>query len=108
MRKLIEKINNKLSYMAIMVAEGTGLENPLGVSTFEELVGGITKWAVRIATPIAVIVIVYAGLKFIMARGKPEEIQKAKGILWWAIIGIGVVFVSTGLVSLVQDILSAK
>ena len=94
--------------MAVVVTQGTAIDNPLGVSTFEELVTGITKWAVRIATPIAVIVIVYAGLKFITARGKPEELQKAKGILLWAIVGIGVVFVSTGLVSLIQDILSAK
>lgn len=87
--------------------EGVGLENPLGVETFEELIQTITKWLVRIATPIAVIFIVIAGLKFVTARGNVNKLTEAKQMLWWTLVGYGIVLLSTGLVSLIQDFLSA-
>jgi len=71
------------------------------------LIKGITTWLVRIASPIGVIVIVYAGVKFLMAKGDPAKINEAKQILWYAIIGLAIVFAASGLVSLVRNIISA-
>jgi hypothetical protein len=103
MKKLIEKLHTKLVYGVTLAA----LENPLAADTFEELVSSITTWLVRIATPIGIIVIVYAGVKFLMARGDPNKINEAKRVLWYAIIGLAIVFAATGLVSLVKSVITA-
>jgi hypothetical protein len=102
MRNLLKKLNTKLIY-ATAIAQ---IENPIGYGTVEDLVKGITSWLVRIAGPIGVIVIVYAGAKFLTARGDPNKINEAKKILWYAIIGLAIVFAAAGLVSLVRSIIS--
>ncbi len=103
MKNLVKKLHNKLVY-TISLAQIT---NPLGVVSFEDLVQNITTWLVRIATPIGVIVIVYAGVKFLMAKGDPNKINEAKQVLLYAIIGLAIVFAAAGLVSLVKSIISA-
>ena len=103
MKDLFKKIHQKLVY-GVMLAQ---IENPLGVDSFEELAQNITNWLVRIAGPIGVIVIVYAGAKFLMAKGDPTKITEAKKVLWYAIIGLAIVFAASGLVSLVRNIISA-
>jgi len=103
MKNLFKKIHQKLVY-GVMLAK---IENPLGVDSFEELVQNVTNWLVRIAGPIGVIIIVYAGAKFLMAKGDPTKINEAKKILWYAIIGLAIVFAASGLVSLVRNIISA-
>ncbi len=102
MKNLLKKLNTKLVY-GIAVAQ---IDNPLGVDNFEDLVKGITSWLVRIAGPIGVIVIVYAGAKLLMARGDPTKINDAKRVLWYAVIGLAIVFAAAGLVSLVRSIIS--
>lgn len=103
MKNLLKKLNTKMTY-GVALAQ---IKNPLGVENFEDLVKGITTWLVRIASPIGVIVIVYAGAKFLMAKGDPAKINEAKQILWYAIIGLAIVFAASGLVSLVRSIISS-
>jgi len=106
MKNLLRKLNTRLVYGITIAA--VEFKNPLREKTFEGLVELITTWLVRIATPIGVIVIVYAGAKFLMAKGEPNKINEAKTILWYAIIGLAIVFAAKGLVSLVQSIISAN
>jgi type IV secretory pathway VirB2 component (pilin) len=103
MKNLLKKLNTRITY-GVALAQ---IENPLGVENFEDLIKGITTWLVRIASPIGVIVIVYAGAKFLMAKGDPAKINEAKQILWYAVIGLAIVFAASGLVSLVRSIISA-
>ena len=103
MRDFFKKLKTEMVYAATLAQ----IQNPLGVSTFEDLIANVTKWLTRIATPIGVIVIVYAGAKFLMARGDTSKIQEAKHILWYTIIGLAIVFAASGLVSLVRSIISA-
>jgi hypothetical protein len=49
--------------------------NPLGVSSFCGLVKVLLDAALVIGIPIAVLFIVYAGFKFVMAQGNPEELR---------------------------------
>lgn len=73
---------------------GTGgsytLQNPLGVDSLCKLIGVLLKAAIVIGIPIAVLFIVYAGFKFIMARGSPAELSEARSNLLNVIIGIAI------------------
>lgn len=63
------------------------LKNPLKVNTIQEAIKVIVNAIVRIAIPILVIFYIWSGLSFIFARGRPEEINKAKNMFFYTIIG---------------------
>ena len=65
--------------------------NPLGgVNSFCGLIKALLNAAVAIGIPIAVLFIVWAGLKFVLARGKAEDLVKARTNMLWTVIGIGI------------------
>lgn len=63
------------------------LQNPLKVSTIGEAIKFFVTTLLKIAIPFIVVFFIWAGLKFILARGKPDEITKAKNMFWFTIIG---------------------
>ena len=69
---------------------GGGLENPLNIDSFPELFDRIFKAAMVIFIPLAVLFIVYAGLRLILARGRPQELETAKKNLLYTFIGIAI------------------
>ncbi len=83
------------------------IPNPFGAKTFEEVLGKIDKWLIAIAIPIASIVILYAAFLFMTSAGNEEKVTKAKRALTWALVGIGILVIGTGFVTLIKDILSS-
>lgn len=81
--------------------------NPLqgGANTVAELVGIIVKWIFSIAIPIAVAVIVYSGILFLTSKGDPGKVTKAREMLQYAIIGLAIILVGSGFISLIRSIL---
>lgn len=76
---------------------GCGLTNgtvelcdPLGIKNFCDLVKKLLDIVVAIGIPVAVFFLVWAGFKFIIARGNPTELETAKKNFYYVIIGIGV------------------
>lgn len=66
------------------------VKNPLGVGSFCGLVKALLTAAIEIGIPIAVLFIVYAGFKFVLARGSPEKLKEARQNFLWTIIGIAI------------------
>lgn len=81
--------------------------NPLqgGANTVAELVGIIVKWIFSIAIPIAVAVIVYSGILFLTSKGDPGKVTKAREMLQYAVIGLAIILVGSGFISLIRSIL---
>ena len=66
------------------------VKNPLAVDSFCGLVKALLAAAIEIGIPIAVLFIVYAGFKFVLARGSPEKLKEARQNFLWTIIGIAI------------------
>lgn len=64
-----------------------GLENPLKFSSIERFIEGFLRAIVIIALPLITIFIVYAGFKFIAARGNPESLNDAKRNMTYVVLG---------------------
>jgi hypothetical protein len=72
---------------------GFHLANPLGnTSTFCDLLKTIFNVLVIFAIPIAVVMVVYAGFRFVLARGNPEGLKKARVNLVATLLGIALFF----------------
>lgn len=63
------------------------LNNPLKVDTIKDAIQFFVNTLVKIAIPFIVIFFIWAGLKFILAQGKPDKITEAKKMFWYTIIG---------------------
>jgi len=81
------------------------IENPIGSNSFIDLINNIAKWIIEIAIPIAVVVIIYGGFIFLTAAGNPKKVDKGKKILTYAVIGLAIIFIGKGFISLIKSIL---
>ncbi len=77
------------------------VQNPLGgINSFCGLIKAILTAVIQIGIPIAVLFIVYAGFKFVLARGNPGALQQAREGLLYTLIGIGI-FLGAWLIAMV-------
>jgi hypothetical protein len=82
------------------------IDNPLGgASTLMELIEKISQWIFNLAIPVAVIFIIYGGLQFLFAGANPDLANKGKATLKYAVIGLAIVLIGHGFVTLVQSII---
>ena len=58
-----------------------------GINNIQDFIAAFLKAVVEISLPILTLFIVYAGFKFVFARGKPERISEAKKNFLYVILG---------------------
>ena len=83
------------------------LENPLKTDDLVVFIKSVITWLVAFAIPIAVGMIIWSGLRMIWARGNLVEFAAARKILWYTILGLLILFIGGGFVTLVASILEA-
>lgn len=76
-----------LPVFAQQTGSNTSLQNPLKFASIEKFVEGVLKAVVMIALPIIVAFMVYAGFKYIFARGNSSKISEAHKNFTYVIIG---------------------
>jgi beta-lactamase regulating signal transducer with metallopeptidase domain len=82
-------------------ASSNSVQNPLGgINSFCGLIKAILSAVIAIGIPIAVLFIVYAGFKFVLAMGNPGKLAEARQNLMYTLIGIGI-FLGAWLLALV-------
>jgi|SRR5665213_2195814 len=74
-------------FLPVLVFAQTTFQNPAKDATFQAFIGDFLKAIVQISLPILTLFIVYAGFKFVFARGKPERITEAKKNFLYVILG---------------------
>ena len=78
---------------------------PLQSQTIFDLLTGILSFALTIGIPIAVGMIIYAGILFLTAGANPNAVGKAKSILLYAVIGLAIILIGKGFLTLIRSIL---
>ena len=110
-----------LSFAAIAVtpvfAQSTGctsqtaqsgyLPNPLCVSSISSILYLAVDIATYIGVVLAVIFLIYAGFKYIAARGNPAKITEAHHFLLAVIIGIAILIGARAIVSVIENTLTS-
>ena len=83
------------------------ITNPLkgGPNDLFEIITIVTQWIIYIAVPLAVLWIMYAGFLMLTAGPKPENFKKGKDILWYTILGLAIIFIGKGFVTLIISII---
>jgi hypothetical protein len=88
--------------------DGTfSLQNPLQYTTVGGLVNGFLQIFSYVAVLFAVLMLIWVGLQFVLARGNPERMKVLKSWLLWIVIGAAIVIGARIIVSVVINTLGA-
>jgi len=79
--------------------------NPLGATSFTDLVKNIIDFLFTMAVIVAPVLLVIAGVIFMTAAGDPSRVSTARRMLLWTVIGFGIILISKGLVEVLRAIL---
>jgi hypothetical protein len=79
-----------------------GLENPMKATDIKGIIAGISNWVLLLASPLAILMGIWAAVLFISAGGSPERIKQGKATLTWAVIGLAVVLLANSMVNIIQ------
>ncbi len=87
---------------------GGGIQNPLKSNDLSQLLDNIINFLLTLAAPIAVIMMIYAGYLFITASDNEEKVKTARKTMLYVVIGIAILILSKGVVTLVSSFLPLK
>jgi hypothetical protein len=79
---------------------GVRICNPLKVNSFEQLIDKIIDFIFNIALVIAPLVIMYAGFILVTQGENAQEVNRARNIILWTVVGIVIIIISKGLVNI--------
>jgi hypothetical protein len=82
---------------------------PINVSAnyFASLLESGMAWLAQFAMLIAVIMVIWGGIKYIIAGGDEDEQKKARNIVVSALVGVAIVLLAPSLVDIVKSLLGA-
>ncbi len=83
------------------------IQNPLKVDSIGGLIEAFVEIFTYLVVILAVLSLVYVGLRYILARGNPEEMKKMSSWLLYIVIGIAIVIGARILVGVVINTLEA-
>jgi len=104
MKIYLSKIVSVLLLAFPLTVLAVEIENPLGWDSFAGLLNAIINFLFYLAIGIAPIMIIVAGFYFVTAQGEPKQINTAKEIILWTLIGLLVVIGAKGLIALFGQI----
>ncbi len=86
------------------------ISNPLGDGgkDIPTLINTIAVWLLGIGSTIAVIIVIWAAFLFMTSGGNAERVTMARKTLWYAIIGLVVLLLATGVTEFIKNVLSGK
>lgn len=94
----IIKINNPFN---------CGTSNPNNCNLMDLITAVLTNIIMPIAAVAVVVYIIYAGFTYVMAQGKPVEIEKAHQRLLWSLVGAGILLGAAGIAAVVKSTIEA-
>lgn len=85
--------------------EGFTLESPIGETSIAAILDNVINFLLIIAAPIAIIMTIWAGFLFMTGGGNQEKVKQARQTLFYVVIGVAVLILSKGVVSLINSLL---
>jgi len=91
-----------------LVQADVTITNPITATSVEALVEGVTNFIFWVATALVPLMIVIGAFYFVTSAGNPRQIDTAKKIILYTLIGYAIILISKGLIIIVRDILGVS
>jgi len=77
-----------------------------GATNITDLINIITDWIFNLSMPIAVMLIIYAGVLYLTAGAVTANVTKARNVLTYTVLGLAIIFIGKGFITLIESILT--
>ncbi|NCN52945.1 hypothetical protein GW950_00595 [Candidatus Wolfebacteria bacterium] len=84
------------------------IPNPLGVNSITGLIANINRWLLWIAVPIFTLMIFIGAFQLMFSGGSPDKVTQGKHTITWAVIGYALLILSTGIISIIKEVLLVR
>ena len=123
MKKILALTASSFSYLAFVspaIAQAATEVNPcptggtfdplcnLSAGNFGPFVGTAINVAFVLAVIIAVVYLIYGGIKWIMSRGEKEKVEEARSHIVAAVVGLIIVFLSFFIINIILQIFTGN
>lgn len=110
MRKTLSVLTLVLIVLPILVlaVDPVIVDNPLDATTTEEIIENLIGFLFKIGIVLAPLMIIIGGFLFVTAGGNIEQVNRAKKIIIWTLVGFFVVLLARGIMDLIYMILGLK
>ena len=90
-------------------ASGITLPNPFGEgSTIFTILDKIATWLLTISVLVAGIMVIYGAFQILTAGAVPENIEKGKKTILYAMVGLGIILLFKVLIALIAQLLGVQ
>lgn len=86
-----------------ILAQGVTLQSPIQATSIPEVIERLTNFIFTLALYLLPVIIVAAGIFFITASGKVENIEKGKKLIIYGITGFVIILAASGLIRLIRE-----
>jgi hypothetical protein len=93
-----------------LIGTGKGsvkLENPVGTTSFVQIINNVLNYLIYISIPILAIMILIGGFQILTARDNPEKITKGRTTIMYAVIGFVIILISKGIALILIKIIKS-
>ncbi|MDD3144874.1 MAG: hypothetical protein PHV23_02065 [Candidatus Gracilibacteria bacterium] len=87
--------------------KNSGIQGLVTIGTGSEYVQRMVAYALSFLAIVAVILIIYAGFNLLISIGDEEKAKKSKTIIFFAILGLLIIFLAKPITTFVINILSS-
>jgi len=82
--------------------------NPTCNTTFTDIIDKILNFIFYIGVAIFPIMAIIAGALFLSSGGDPSKVKKAKDVLLYSVIGLFIVLLAKGIISVIKSVIGAS
>ena len=111
----MRKLSNKIIFSALLLfllmplsIQAIEFKNPIQATSVQAVVSAIGNWLYAIAFALVPIMILIGAFYILTAAGDPEKVNTGKKIIIWTIVGLAIVIISTGIMSLIKELLDVQ
>ena len=110
MKKILSVlILSSLILPAGALAQGTiEIDNPLTANNFQDIVDNLLDFIFKIAVVLVPLIVVFGGFLVLTSAGNMEQFEKGKKTIIWAAVGFGIILLSKGILTIINQILGVK
>ena len=83
------------------------LQNPLRITSLQELLVAILNIVIVLAIPVIVFFIIYSGFLYVTAKGNASQIEQATRSLTYAIVGGVLIIGAVAIAEIVENLVSS-
>jgi hypothetical protein len=86
----------------------TKVKNPLKANSIEEIINSVINFIFTIGLIVCPLVIIAGGFIMITAGGEPDKVGTGRRMIYYALIGLGIIILAKGFVLALKQVLKVK